>query len=63
MTVKERLAALRAAMKTAEIDALIIPANDPHQSEYVAECWKTRTYFSGFTGSAGLLVILADDAA
>ena len=63
MTVKERLAALRAAMKTAEIDALIIPANDPHQSEYVAECWKTRTYFSGFTGSAGLLVILADYAA
>lgn len=63
MTVKERLAALRAAMKTAEIDALIIPANDPHQSEYVAECWKTRTYFSGFTGSAGVLVILADYAA
>lgn len=63
MTIKEKIAALRVAMKTQGIDALIIPANDPHQSEYVADCWKTREHFSGFTGSAGLLVILADYAA
>lgn len=63
MTIKERLAALRVAMKSEGVDALIIPANDPHQSEYVAEHWKVRTYFSGFTGSAGLVVILADYAA
>ena len=63
MTIKERLAALRVAMKSEGVDALIIPANDPHQSEYVAEHWKVRPYFSGFTGSAGLLVVLADYAA
>ncbi len=63
MTIKERLKALRVAMKSEGVDALIIPANDPHQSEYVAEHWKVRTYFSGFTGSAGLLVVLADYAA
>jgi Xaa-Pro aminopeptidase len=63
MIIKERLAALRVAMKSEGVDALIIPANDPHQSEYVAEHWKVRPYFSGFTGSAGLLVVLADYAA
>jgi len=63
MTIKERLSALRSEMKNAGINAIIIPANDPHQSEYVADCWQTRTYFSGFTGSAGLLVVLEDYAA
>jgi len=63
MTVKKRLEALRIAMKSERVDALIIPANDPHQSEYVAEYWKVRAYFSGFTGSAGLLVVMADYAA
>lgn len=62
-TVKERLSDLRKAMADAQIDALIIPANDPHQSEYVADYWKAREYFSGFTGSAGLLIVLADYAA
>lgn len=63
MTIKKRLEALRVAMKSEGVDALIIPANDPHQSEYVAAHWKVRAYFSGFTGSAGLLVVLADYAA
>lgn len=63
MTVQERIKALRAAMAVEGIDAIIIPANDPHQSEYVADYWKNRTYFSGFTGSAGLLIVLANYAA
>ncbi|WP_264791123.1 aminopeptidase P family protein [Aureispira anguillae] len=63
MTIKERIQALRREMVAAGVDAMIIPANDPHQSEYVADYWKNRTYFSGFTGSAGLLVVLADYAA
>ncbi len=62
-TVKERLSHLRKAMADAHIDALILPANDPHQSEYVADYWKAREYFSGFTGSAGLLVVMANYAA
>jgi Xaa-Pro aminopeptidase len=63
MTIQAKLKLLRKEMKSAAIDALILPANDPHQSEYVAPCWQVRQYFSGFTGSAGLLVVLQDYAA
>ena len=63
MTIKEKLQALRTEMKIRGVDAFIIPANDPHQSEYVSDCWRNREYFSNFTGSAGLLVVLADYAA
>ena len=61
--INTRLTALRAAMQTRGIDAIIIPSNDPHQSEYVADHWKSREYLSGFTGSAGYLVVLQDYAA
>ncbi|MCH2230590.1 MAG: aminopeptidase P family protein [Crocinitomicaceae bacterium] len=44
-------------MNLNKIDAIIIPSNDPHQSEYVSDNWKARAYFSGFNGSAGTLVI------
>ena len=44
-------------MQQSDVHALIIPSADPHQSEYVAERWATRTYISGFTGSAGTAVI------
>ena len=62
MTINERVAALRAAMKEHKIDAYIIPSSDPHQSEYVADHWKTRVWVSGFTGSAGTVVVTADHA-
>ena len=39
------------------IDAFIIPTNDPHMSEYTPSHWKVREWISGFTGSAGTLVI------
>ena len=61
--IKERLAALRAAMKEADIDCYIIPTSDYHNSEYVSEYFMVRKYFSGFTGSAGTLVVLKDKAA
>ena len=61
--IKERLAALKAAMKEADIDCYIIPTSDYHNSEYVSEYFMTRKYFSGFTGSAGTLVVLKDKAA
>ncbi|MCT4629845.1 aminopeptidase P family protein [Winogradskyella sp.] len=61
--IAERLVALRAQMKTQNVDAFIIPSTDPHQSEYVSGHWKLREYFSGFTGSAGTLVITQDIAA
>lgn len=58
----ERIAKLRAAMVEHNLDALIVPQVDPHGSEYVASRWQTRRYFSGFTGSAGPLVVTRDKA-
>ena len=62
MSVVERLEQLRKLMKENSIDAFIIPSSDPHQSEYVATRWKTRAWISGFTGSAGTVVVTADKA-
>lgn len=60
--IPERLTALRSAMKQQQIDAYIIPSSDPHLSEYPADCWKAREWMSGFTGSAGTLVVTAHKA-
>lgn len=61
--VKERLSKLREAMKEADISCYIIPTSDYHNSEYVSEYFMVRKYFSGFTGSAGTLVVGRDKAA
>lgn len=58
-----RIAALRAEMSKRGIDAVIIPQADPHMGEYLAAHWQVRRFFSGFTGSAGDLVITRNDAA
>lgn len=42
---------------------MIVPSNDPHFSEYVADHWKTRQWLSGFTGSAGTIVVAKNKAA
>ena len=55
-----RLAALRAEMKRAGIQAAIIPQADPHMSEYIASHWQARRWLSGFSGSAGTLVVPAE---
>ncbi len=51
--MNEKLSALRRLMKRHGIHAYLIPSSDPHQSEYVPECWKRRAFVTGFTGSAG----------
>ena len=56
-TINQRIDALRALLKREGIDAFIIPSTDPHLSEYVAPYWKSREWISGFTGSAGTVVI------
>lgn len=61
--VKKRLKALRSAMKEAGIDCYIIPTSDFHNSEYVSEHFMVRKYFSGFSGSAGTLVVQEEKAA
>lgn len=60
--INERLDALRAEMKKAGVAAAIIPQADPHMSEYLASHWQARRWFSGFTGSAGDLVVTAGAA-
>ena len=62
MIQEDRVSALRAAMAQGGLDAYIIPSSDPHQSEYTADHWKARAWFTGFTGSAGLLVVTRDHA-
>ena len=49
-------------MAEAKIDIAIIPTSDPHMSEYIAPHYKEREYFSGFSGSAGTLVVEAKKA-
>ncbi|MEM8586280.1 MAG: aminopeptidase P family protein [Bacteroidota bacterium] len=57
MNTKEKLRALRQAMQQANIDAYLVPSTDPHMSEYVAPRWQGRSWLSGFTGSAGTLIV------
>ncbi|MET3118067.1 Xaa-Pro aminopeptidase [Undibacterium sp. GrIS 1.8] len=60
--IPARLVQLRAAMKTAGLDAYIIPSADPHLSEYLPQRWQGREQYSGFTGSVGTLIVTADFA-
>lgn len=62
MEVKERIKILRGFMEEKGMDAYIIPSSDAHQSEYVAEHFKCREWISGFTGSAGTVVITLKEA-
>ncbi|WP_026884673.1 aminopeptidase P family protein [Clostridium akagii] len=62
MMIKEKIEKLRQLMKENKIDAYVIPSFDAHQSEYVAYHWKSREWVSGFTGSAGTVVITLHDA-
>lgn len=61
--IKERLGKLREVMKQEGVQCLVIPTSDYHNSEYVSEYFMARKYFSGFTGSAGTLVVAEDQAA
>lgn len=61
-TINERIAALRAYIASKGIQAFIIPSTDPHLSEYVASHWQSREWISGFTGSAGTVVVTAGEA-
>jgi len=61
-TINSRIQALRALFSREGIQAFIIPSTDPHLSEYVAPHWKSREWISGFTGSAGTIVVTTGKA-
>lgn len=61
-TINSRIQALRTLFSREGIQAFIIPSTDPHLSEYVAPHWKSREWISGFTGSAGTVVVTTGKA-
>ena len=58
-----RIESMRCYLRNNGLAAYIVPSSDPHSSEYVAECWKSREWITGFDGSAGTAVITLDGAA
>lgn len=60
--IHARLDALRAQMRQKGVSAAIVPQADPHMSEYLSQHWQARRWLSGFTGSAGDLLVTLDEA-
>ena len=60
--INQRITKLRQLMKERGIDLYIIPTSDFHQSEYVGSYFEARHYMSGFSGSAGTLIVRQDEA-
>ncbi|MBT3792921.1 MAG: aminopeptidase P family protein, partial [Rhodospirillales bacterium] len=59
----ERLRQLRARMAKMKLDGFIVPRSDAHQGEYVPPSEERLIWLTGFSGSAGLAVVLKDKAA
>lgn len=59
----KRLIALRAALAAQGLDGFLVPRSDEHLGEYVPESAERLAFITGFTGSAGLAIVLADRAA
>ena len=62
MTPNEKIQALRQLMQAEGWGAVVISGTDPHSSEYLPQRWQVRQWMMGFTGSAGTVVVTADQA-
>ena len=62
MEIQDKITALRGFMSQNGIAAFIVPSTDPHSGEYVPAHWESRKWLSGFSGSAGTVVITKDNA-
>ena len=62
MEIQDRITALRGFMSQNGISAVIVPSTDPHSGEYVPAHWESRKWLSGFSGSAGTVVVTKDNA-
>lgn len=62
MKTIDKLAALRQAMREADVSAYVVPGNDPHASEYMAAHWCEMQWLSGFNGESGTMVVTLDRA-
>ncbi|MFY9150861.1 MAG: aminopeptidase P family protein [Prolixibacteraceae bacterium] len=61
--ITQRISDLRLKMQEVGLDAYLIYGTDPHLSEYLPAHWQTRPFISGFTGSAGMVIITRNKAA
>jgi Xaa-Pro aminopeptidase len=61
-SIGKRLQLLRTEMRDKQVDIYIIPSIDAHNSEYVPSCFERRAWISGFTGSAGEVVVTLEHA-
>ena len=59
---QERIAKLQEKMQAANMDMYLVPTADFHQSEYVGTYFKVRAWLSGFSGSAGTLLVTRENA-
>ena len=62
MAPSEKLAAVRKHMEAHGLDAFVVPTDDPHMSEYAHPHFARREWLSGFTGSAGLVLVTKEHA-
>ena len=62
VSISEKLTNLRLLMREEQLDCYFIPSRDEHNNEYVPDCWQRRQWFSGFSGSAGDLLISQNEA-
>ena len=60
--INSRIKSLRKEMLEKNISAIVIPNCDPHNSEYLADHWKKLPWISGFSGSAGTIIISMESA-
>ena len=58
--MRQQLVDLRAVMAKHGVDYCLVPSNDFHGSEYLSSHFKARKWVSGFTGSAGTLLVGKD---
>ncbi|MCD4678295.1 MAG: aminopeptidase P family N-terminal domain-containing protein [Desulfobacula sp.] len=62
MNINEKIDHIRQLMEDGNIAAVIIPSDDPHQSEYVTENWQERKWLTEFSGYAGTAVVTREHA-
>lgn len=62
LSINYKLFKLRNLMKKNDLTAYYINTADPHQSEYIADHYKTRSWLTGFTGSAGYALVTQNEA-
>lgn len=62
LPISDRLQAMRSILSSIDLDGLIVPLTDEHRNEYIPDARQRLAWLTGFTGSAGTLVILGDRA-